>query len=164
MILLLLSMLEFIVGIPEGVVTHTRRRFTVKRIFLFVVGGVFLLSVLVIGCSAPADDAETSTAAPQPLLNINDDGVSASAEVVAGKWANLSFMLGAEKVSLSVKTGDQVKAGDILASFPYDFLPQSLINAKADLILAQKSLDDLLDTDAALAQAVIAFEKRTEGV
>ncbi len=128
-----------------------------KRIFLFVVGGVFLLSVLVIGCSAPADDAETSTAAPQPLLNINDDGVSASAEVVAGKWANLSFMLGAEKVSLSVKTGDQVKAGDILASFPDDSLPQSLINAKADLILAQKSLDDLLDTDAALAQAVIAL-------
>lgn len=129
-----------------------------KRNFLFVVVGVLVLSLLVIGCSASVDNAETtSSTAPQPQLNIKDDVVSASAEVVAGKWANLSFMLGAEKASLSVKTGDQVKAGDILASFPDDSLPQSLINAKADLILAQKSLDDLLDTDAALAQAIIAL-------
>lgn len=122
---------------------------------LFGVIGTIVLAVFAAGCSAPADGAEPSPE-PQPFLNINDDIVSASAEVVAGKWANLSFMLGAERVNVLVGTGDRVKAGDVLAVFPEDALPQSLINAEADLILAQKSLDDLLDTDTILAQTVIA--------
>ena len=125
-----------------------------RRIF-YKAFSFLLLSVVAAGCGATAQVAGPSST-PQPLININDDIVSASAEVVAGKWANLAFMVGAEKGNIMVKAGDQVKAGDVLASFPEDALPQGIINAKADLILAQKSLDDLLDTDTALAQTIIA--------
>lgn len=131
-----------------------------KNILVRIIGAV-ILTVLIAGCSAPAESAETSTA-PQPIFNINDDNVSASAEVVAGKWANLSFMLGAERVNVLVATGDRVKTGDVLAVFPEDALPQSLINAQADLLLAQKSLDDLLKTDTLMAQAAIVLRDAQE--
>jgi multidrug resistance efflux pump len=59
-------------------------------------------------------------------------------------------------VEVAVKSGSKVETGDVLALFPDDALPQGIVNAQADLILAQKSLDDLLDTNTALAQTIIA--------
>ena len=122
---------------------------------LFKLFSLIILSALIAGCGTAAENGETAVSDPQPLININDNVVSASAEVVAGKWANLSFILGAEKVDVAVKAGSKVKTGDVLALFPDDALPQGIVNAQADLILAQKSLDDLLDTNTALAQTVI---------
>ena len=115
--------------------------------------GLIVVLVLVAGCGAAPETTETSNTNSQPLITISDDVVSASAEVVAGKYANLAFMLGTERVNILVKTGDKVKAGDVLALFPEDALPQVIVNAQADLILAQKSLDDLLNSNVALAQA-----------
>lgn len=119
---------------------------------VFRIMGLLIISVIVAGCAA-SGASETPSPDSQPLITINDDIVSASAEVVAGKYANLAFVLGAERVNILVKTGDSVKAGDVLAIFPDDALPQAIVNAQADLVLAQKSLDDLLSSDVALAQA-----------
>lgn len=119
---------------------------------LFKIIGLLIVSVLVAGCAA-SETSETPSPDSQPLITINDDIVSASAEVVAGKYANLAFMLGAERVNILVKNGDRVKSGDVLAIFPDDALPQAIVNAQADLVLAQKSLDDLLKSNVALAQA-----------
>jgi len=112
----------------------------------------FILSMLLVGCGSSAESVETSSTA-QPLLNIDDNVVSASAEVIAGKYASLSFMLGAERINILIRTGDEVREGEVLALFPENALPQTIVNAQADLILAQKSLDDLLTSDVALAQA-----------
>jgi multidrug resistance efflux pump len=114
--------------------------------------GIVVLVVLATGCGGAVEDTE-SLAASQPLIDISDDIVSASAEVVAGEWANLAFMAGAERVSILVEAGDEVKSGDVLALFPENALPQAIVNAQADLVLAQKSLSDLLASDVALAQA-----------
>jgi len=124
-----------------------------KRNILFGFVVLLVLSVLVVGCNATAGNTEVSTPTTQPLVNLNDNIVSASAEVVAGKYANLAFMLGAERVNVLVSTGDEVSEGDTLALFPENALPQAIVNAQADLILAQKSLDDLLSSNIALAQA-----------
>jgi len=123
-----------------------------RNIVLKVISLIVVLA-LVSGCGAAPETTETSNTDSQPLITISDDVVSASAEVVAGKYANLAFMLGTERVNILVKTGDMVKAGDVLALFPEGALPQAIINAQADLILAQKSLDDLLNSNVALAQA-----------
>ena len=119
----------------------------------FRIISLIVAAVLVAGCSGTSESTDPSTADSQPLISVSDDIVSASAEAVAGKYANLAFVLGAERVNVLVKTGDQVKAGDVLALFPEDVLPQAIVNAQADLILAQKSLDDLLTSNVALAQA-----------
>ncbi|HEY5731629.1 MAG TPA: efflux RND transporter periplasmic adaptor subunit [Anaerolineales bacterium] len=128
---------------------------------LFFGVGVILISMLVSACGSVSDSAE-QTSDPQPILDIDDDIVSASAEVIAGSYANLSFALGGSNVEVFVKAGDSVKEGQVLASFPEDFLPQSIINAKADLILAQDALEDLLVVDTALAQAVISLRAAQE--
>ncbi len=124
-----------------------------KRNILFGIVGMLVLSLLVVGCNPAVGNEEPASSTSQPLLNVKDDVISASAEVVTGKYANLAFMLGAERVNTLVKTGDEVKEGEVLALFPENALPQAIVNAQADLILAQKSLDDLLTSDVALAQA-----------
>lgn len=119
---------------------------------LFKFISLVLLSLVLFGCS-PTSGSTDAPSEPQPLIDVDDDIVSASAEVVAGKYANLTFMLGAERVTILVGIGDEVKAGDVLALFPENALPQAIVNAQADLVLARKSLDDLLASDVALAQA-----------
>jgi len=124
-----------------------------KRNILFGFVGILVLSLLVVGCSPAVGNEEPSSSTSQPLLNVKDDVISASAEVVAGRYANLAFMLGAERVNILVGAGDAVKAGEVLAFFPENALPQAIVNAQADLILAQESLNDLLSSDVALALA-----------
>ena len=128
-----------------------------KNKFSLVFISAVLICVLVASCGGGVPESEQTAPVPesQPTVNLNDNIVSASAEVVAGKWANMAFMMGAQKVDVLVVTGADVKSGSVLASFPDDALPQGITNAKADLLIAQKSLDDLLNTDTALAQAII---------
>lgn len=132
-----------------------------KRNILFFGVSIILISMFVSACGSVSDSAE-QTPDPQPILDIDDDIVSASAEVVAGSYANLSFALGGSNVEVYVRPGDRVTKGHILASFPEEFLPQAIISAKADLILAQDALDDLLVVDTARAQAVIALRDAQE--
>ncbi|MBV6450992.1 MAG: hypothetical protein MHPDNHAH_01719 [Anaerolineales bacterium] len=115
-----------------------------------------LLVVLVVltGCGQ-ADGASPSATSAAPLDPIDNNAITSSAEVVAEKWASLAFMVGAQNVDIHIHIGDVVKKGEILASVPESALPQALINAQADLALAQQSLDDILLSKTALAQAVI---------
>jgi multidrug efflux pump subunit AcrA (membrane-fusion protein) len=123
--------------------------------------GALLVLVLLAGCGSSTSTGSQPTAEPQSqsITAVKDNVVSASAEVVAGKSAKLSFMVGAQQVNILAQPGKTVKTGDILASFPEDALPQSIISAKADLLLAQKTLDDQLNTDTALAQTIIAVRE-----
>ncbi len=60
---------------------------------------------------------------------------------------------------VNIKVGDKVKKGDILMTLDPATVPQSIILAQADLISAQKTLDDLLhpsDTSIASARQAVA--------
>lgn len=122
---------------------------------------VLIVSILLAACSAgqEADAIPTDTA---PLIPLDDGLLTSSAEVVAEKWASLAFMVGAQTVEMKVVVGDTVQQGDLIASVPDTALPQSLINAQADLILAQQSLDNLLASNTALAQATIQLRLAQE--
>ena len=126
---------------------------------------LIVLTLILSSCGALAEDQNTINT-PQPTTDqsfvLDDDIVTASAEVVAGKYANLSFMLGSPNVEIYVQVGDTVKSGQILASFPENSLPQTIVNAKADLILAQDALDDLFIVDIPRAQAMIALRTAEE--
>ena len=64
--------------------------------------------------------------------------------------------------TVNVQVGDSVSADEILASLAKTSLPQSVILAEADLVDAQKALDDLLSSDTALAQAEIDLKVAQE--
>lgn len=83
--------------------------------------------------------------------------VGATGTVRARQTATMVWQAAGTVDKVNVQIGDQVKAGDELASLEKSSLPQNIILAEADLVSAQKSLNDLLDSDTARAQAWIAL-------
>ncbi len=131
-----------------------------KNLFCYV-SSILLASLLLASCGS-AQESTSSSTEPPPFIPIDDSVLTSSAEVVAEEWASLAFMVGAQSVDVHVRAGDRVRQGDLIASIPESALPQSIINAQADLVLAQQNLDDLLTSETALAQATINFRAAQE--
>jgi HlyD family secretion protein len=79
--------------------------------------------------------------------------VGATGSVRANQSATLSWQTTGRIASIDVAVGDMVKARDVLASLATDSLGQSVILAQADLVTAQRNLQNLNDSKASAAQA-----------
>ncbi|HNN12728.1 MAG TPA: efflux RND transporter periplasmic adaptor subunit [Anaerolineales bacterium] len=79
--------------------------------------------------------------------------VGATGSVRAKRTATLIWQTNGIVGSVNAKIGDQVSEGGVLADLNKASLNQSIILAEADLISAQQSLDDLLNSDTALLEA-----------
>ncbi len=88
--------------------------------------------------------------------------VGATGTVRARQTATLVWQTTGTVKDVKVQIGNQVKADSVLASLSKTSLPQNLILAEADLVVAQQSLDDLLESDTARAQAWIALRDAEE--
>jgi len=73
--------------------------------------------------------------------------VGATGIVEANQTADLSWETTGRVEIVNVKANDRVKAGDILADLADNTLPQSVILAQADLVDAQKALEDLINSN-----------------
>lgn len=83
--------------------------------------------------------------------------IGATGTVRAKQTAILVWQTAGTVDTVNVKVGDNVPAGFVMAYLSKSSLPQSIILAEADLVSAQKTLDDLLNSDTARAQAAIAL-------
>ena len=83
--------------------------------------------------------------------------IGATGTVRAKQTAVLVWQAAGTVDEVNVTVGDSVNANDILASLKKTSLPQSVIMAEADLINAQKSLEDLQNSDTARAQSAIVL-------
>ena len=83
--------------------------------------------------------------------------VGATGTVRAHQTAILVWQTSGTVEDVSVQVGDQVPAGAELARLEKTSLPQNIILAEAELVSAQRSLEDLLNSDTARAQAWIAL-------
>lgn len=81
--------------------------------------------------------------------------IGATGTVRAKQTAVLVWQAAGTVESVGVKVGDTVKANDALASLAKTSLPQTVIAAEADLATAQKTLDELMSSNTAEAQAII---------
>jgi len=88
--------------------------------------------------------------------------IGATGTVRAQQTAVLIWQAAGTVDVVNVKVGDNVPAGFVMAYLSKTSLPQSIILAEADLASAQKSLDDLVNSDTARAQAVIALRDAQE--
>lgn len=83
--------------------------------------------------------------------------VGATGTVRARQTATLSWQTTGTIGTVGVQPGDPVKAGDVLAALEATSLPQNVILAQADLVTAQKNLDDLINSKTAQANAQLAL-------
>ena len=122
---------------------------------------LILIVVLIVAFVAPrfsparAGNTPAEVAGTVVSLNVAET-VEASGSLEAQPFASLTWNTSGVVEEVYVKAGDQVKAGDVLMKLKTNSVSSSIISAQADLVTAQKDLDDLLVSSGAdLAQAVI---------
>ena len=83
--------------------------------------------------------------------------IGATGTVRAKQSTTLIWQAGGTVDTVNVKVGDNVPADFVMAYLAKTSLPQTIILAEADLANAQKSLDDLLNSDTARSQSAITL-------
>ncbi len=83
--------------------------------------------------------------------------VGATGTVRTNQSSVLNWQLSGNVGKVNVQIGDQVKAGQQLASLDENTLPQSVIMARSDLVTAQRNLNDLMNSDVARTKAYQAL-------
>lgn len=117
-----------------------KRMKTIHFVYLFF---AIMILMLLASCGKESITIKQEPTKTANTSFTNSNIVSASGQVVANKYANLSFMVGCQEYILLANPGDQVKDGDILAMISPDALPQSIILAQGDLNGTQRELDNL---------------------
>jgi multidrug efflux pump subunit AcrA (membrane-fusion protein) len=119
---------------------------------------VLAIGVVVAGCtrftsgSAPSGQEETAPAEMGSLTAT----VGATGTVRPDQEAVLSFKTSGTVEQVLVEVGDKIRSGDKLAVLRDTSLPATVLLARADLVAAQRALDDVLHSKQAAAQAQLA--------
>ncbi|OGO10563.1 MAG: hypothetical protein A3K46_03040 [Chloroflexi bacterium RBG_13_60_9] len=79
--------------------------------------------------------------------------IGATGSIQAKQQAAMTFSISGRVGKVNVRMGDRVRAGQVLIELDPAFYPQAVFAAQIELINAQKSLDDLMGSQTALAQA-----------
>jgi len=127
--------------------------------------GIALVAVILavfIGLRFSSANAETThiTEARVETLEVSET-IEASGSLQAQPFASLDWKTNGVVESVDVKTGDFVKKGDILLTLQPSSTSASIASAQADLINAQKELENL-NSGTELAQAVIDLKDAQE--
>jgi signal transduction histidine kinase len=123
---------------------------------------VFLaLFVLLRFNSARASDANSASSASVVSLNVAET-VEASGSLDAQPSAGLTWNTSGIVDKVYVKTGDKVKAGDVLMKLRTTSVSSSIISAQGDLVTAQKDLENVKSSSTDLSHAVIDLKDAQE--
>lgn len=132
------------------------RDFFKKRKWLWI---VLLILILGVGGSFYLRNSQPDTASQFQTASIERGNlvatIGATGTVRAKQSATLIWQAAGTVDVVNAKVGDNVPADFVLAYLEKTSLPQSIILAEADLASAQQALDDLTNSDTALAQATI---------
>lgn len=90
--------------------------------------------------------------------------VGATGTVRSNQTAVLTWQTTGQVGEINVAVGDTVKDGEVLASLNPSSLPQTIILAEADLVTAQRALENLRESDLAQAQAQFNLAQAAEGL
>jgi len=112
-------------------------------------GGSFLIYQSVQQGQAAATQYETITLSRGNLTSI----VGATGTVRANQTAMIAWSTSGQIDNILVGVGEKVTAGQELATLAETSLPQNVILASADLVTAQRNLENLMNSNTAFAQA-----------
>ncbi len=88
--------------------------------------------------------------------------VGATGTVHAKQSATLLWQTNGRIEEINAEVGDKVKMDQVLATLAQSSLSQSIILAQSDLVTAQRNLDDLLNSQTAIAQAQLNLANAQE--
>ena len=135
--------------------------------WMWVTVGIVVLVAVVLGVRATGASRQTSLEGLQtaeigsgPLTAT----VGATGTVRANQQAVLTFKTTGIVDHVLVAAGDRVSPGERLAELRPASLPAQIILAQADLISAQRALDDVLNSGEAAAQAHMAVANAREAL
>lgn len=126
-------------------------------IIILVIVAVVVAVFIVRGRQAPDTASQFQTAALE-RGNLTAT-IGATGTVRAKQTAILVWQAAGTVDTVNVKVGDNIPDGFVMAYLSKTSLPQSVIMAEADLASAQAELDELLNSDTARAQSVIALRE-----
>ncbi len=110
--------------------------------------------LLLVACSqAGGNSMAIGTVASATLI----DTVEGSGSIVPRHVASLTWQVSGKVEAIYVQTGQTVKAGDILAALSPDSLPPNILQARVELVNAQRHLEEVRLSKTAQAQAQLAL-------
>ncbi|HEY5270501.1 MAG TPA: efflux RND transporter periplasmic adaptor subunit [Anaerolineales bacterium] len=124
------------------------------KIWLIIAAVVLavVVFVLVLGARARANAASSyqTTTIERGTLTAT---IGATGNVRASQTAIINWQTSGTVGTVNMSVGDQVTAGDVLASLSTTSLAQNVVLAQADLVTAQRNLDSVLHSSTQSAQA-----------
>ncbi len=132
-------------------------RFAKRTWIIVAVAAVVLVLVVVVLNGRARSSANTQYETQPAQRGELVAQVGATGSVRAVQSAILNWQTSGTVESVNVKAGDVVRKGDVLAALTNTSLPGTVIKAEADLIAAQKAMDDLLHSDTNRANAWITL-------
>jgi len=138
------------------------RRWVIVLVVIVIVVGGFLGFGVYRRRQAQAQEAnyETVVAERGTLLAT----IGATGSVRANQIGQVAFQTTGIVENVFVKLGDQVRKGDVLTELERESLSTQLILAEADLVAAEKALEELYDTDAARARAQLTLAQAQDAL
>lgn len=108
--------------------------------------------ILLVACAQAGENGViTGTVTSTTLV----DTVEGSGSVTPRHVVSLSWQVGGKVEAIYVQTGQKVKAGDILAALSADSLPPNILQARVELVEAQRHLEEVRLSKTAQAQAQV---------
>jgi HlyD family secretion protein len=126
--------------------------------------GIVLLVVLFLALGRSRQPAGTQFQTVKAERGQLTATVGATGTVRARQSAILAWQSAGTVDQVNVHVGDQVGQGETLARLASTSLPQSIILAQADLVDAQKTLDDVTHSDTARAQSLLTLQEAQEAL
>lgn len=138
------------------------KKWIIVIVVLVVLAGAFYLlgPARAQRLAASASGLQTTTASRGSLTA----SVGATGIVRANQTAILSWQTTGTVGEINVQVGEVIQANQVLASLESTSLQQPVILAQADLVNAQRALDDLLNSNSLKAQAQQAVENARQAL
>jgi multidrug resistance efflux pump len=131
-----------------------------KRIYQFMM----LMWLVILTLTACGGQQSVQTPPPVAPVSVKLDGIIAEGKLKPEQAANLSFQARGMVEEVTVKIGDQVNKGEVLARLANASEAEAqLASANLEMVSAQQALNELLETSGTeLAQVVIDLKEAVE--
>jgi multidrug resistance efflux pump len=116
-----------------------------RKNWIFLIFGLVVVVVLTVGCSIFSKDEDTASQPTEAVPTVtSDNGVISEGSLIPKEDKYLGFMSGGEVEEVTVKKGDLVNEGQVLARLSGREQAQAALDAaNLELLNAQQAYDDL---------------------